>query len=91
MNRLGPPREERSELALDHHDVAFSRHPSGRVWPAEDAACQRPGGVEGLCIPGGQAGLGREGQSGRLGTDPQGPGATEDPDAFLKVEGLEKE
>lgn len=41
VNRLGQPREVTSELSLDHN-VAFSRHPIGRVSPAEDTACQRP-------------------------------------------------
>lgn len=40
--RLGQPREEIPELALDH-DMAFSGQPNGMVSLPEDATCQRPG------------------------------------------------
>lgn len=86
VNRLGQPREATSELNLDHN-VTFSRHPSGRVSPAEDRGL--PGGVEKYLHSrwAGGAWLVRPKQ--KAGNRPSGTWVTKDPDAFLTVERFE--
>lgn len=91
VNRLGPPREETSELPW-----------TTMMWPSADipvGGCdqQRTQPVKGLEVwkfsalhsRWAEAGLGGKARAAGWGQTPQGPGATEDPDAFLKVEGFE--